>query len=471
MAKVSLAKLFDRVNEIDKTSQVAVMQSEDSLQISEKNRVDLERLIATLRVDGDFQSDTVEPDSSPQQSVADSSPSLDNTLQQSFANLTSSVEILRQDVDELYQAFYLSQQGRQNILRQEDRSLFKEEDALQKNIGKEKSGGLSKAMKRDPNKRQQDLEREVGKKRKAILKGLGLGLLSSFGMALGTGTPSGGAVTPGSPIPGGAVTPGSPIPDVSQDTEFIKEVEKLAKETGTQPSELMALYNAESGGIKTDATNPSGATGIFQLMFGGKFGDKRYGYTREQFKNLSRAEQVKIHRKYLEEHRFFEKGGSGITDVSMANIAPAFLGQDENQALYSAPSQEYEQNKNVDLIYGNKDGVISLKEYKDFILLRGNEEGFRQYNPKPNTTGPQSNLNPNSNFRPVVASQGLSLQPPLTANNITSINLPPQTINDGTSGQQQRGQARAEAPPSVHSTTNNTMFGNVIANRFLSVVV
>ena len=66
------------------------MQSEDE-QISEKNRVDLERLIA-LRVDGDFQSDTVEPDSSPQQSVTDSSPSLDNTLQQSFANLTSSVE-------------------------------------------------------------------------------------------------------------------------------------------------------------------------------------------------------------------------------------------------------------------------------------------------------------------------------------------------------------------------------------------
>jgi hypothetical protein len=119
MAKVSLAKLFDRVNEIDKTSQVAVMQSEDSLQISEKNRINLERLIATLNVDGDFQSNTVRPD---------------ETLQQSFANLTSSVDILRQDVDELYQAFYLSQQGRQSILQQEDRALFQEEDDLQKNI-------------------------------------------------------------------------------------------------------------------------------------------------------------------------------------------------------------------------------------------------------------------------------------------------------------------------------------------------
>ena len=441
MAKVSLAKLFDRVNEIDKTSQVAVMQSEDSLQISEKNRINLERLIATLRVDGDFQTDTVRPD---------------ETLQQSFANLTSSVDILRQDVDELYQAFYLSQQGRQSVLQQEDRALFKEEDALQKNIGK-KGEGISKGMKKDPNQRQQELKKESEKLSKKVLKGLGLGLISGLGMALGTA------------FPGGAVTPGSPIPDVSQDTEFIKEVEKLAKETGTQPSELMALYNAESG-IKPDATNPSGATGIFQLMFGGTFGDKRYDYTREQFKNLSRAEQVKIHRKYLEEHRFFERGGSGITDVSMANIAPAYLGQDENQALYSAPSQAYEQNKNVDLIYGNKDGVISLKEYKDFILQRGNEEGFRQYNPKPSVL--QSNLNLNPNYRPVVANAGAmqSLQTQ-SSPSVTIANAPPQMINGGTSGGQQRGQARADGSPAVHSTIPSSLFVNVINNRYLSVVV
>ena len=442
MAKVSLAKLFDRVNEIDKTSQVAVMQSEDSLQISEKNRINLERLIATLRVDGDFQTDTVRPD---------------ETLQQSFANLTSSVDILRQDVDELYQAFYLSQQGRQSVLQQEDRALFKEEDALQKNIGK-KGEGISKGMKKDPNQRQQELKKESEKLSKKVLKGLGLGLISSLGMALGTASP------------GGAVTPGSPIPDVSQDTEFIKEVEKLAKETGTQPSELMALYNAESGGIDPGAKNKSGATGIFQLMFGGKFGDKRYDYTREEFANLSRAEQVKIHRKYLEEHRFFEKGGSGIADVSMANIAPAKLGQDENKALYSAPSQEYEQNKNIDLIYGNKDGEISLKEYKDFILLRGNEEGFRQYNPKPSVL--QSNLNLNPNYRPVVANAGAmqSLQTQ-SSPSVTIANAPPQMMNGGTSGGQQRGQARADGSPAVHSTIPSSLFVNVINNRYLSVVV
>ena len=51
MAKITVAKLFETVSEVDKRSQVALMQSEDSIQISEKTRTDLERLIATLRTD------------------------------------------------------------------------------------------------------------------------------------------------------------------------------------------------------------------------------------------------------------------------------------------------------------------------------------------------------------------------------------------------------------------------------------
>ena len=55
---------------------------------------------------------------------------------------------------------------------------------------------------------------------------------------------------------------------------------------------------------------------------------------------------------------------------------PAKLGQGENEPLYSAPSKEYEQNKNIDLIYGHKDGAISLKEYADFVIRKGNEPGI-----------------------------------------------------------------------------------------------
>jgi len=200
---------------------------------------------------------------------------------------------------------------------------------------------------------------------------------TGLGAALSGGLNSLGNVL-GSPA-AAATTPPANVPDVSNDPEFIKEVQKLAKETGTKPSELMALYNAESGGLSPRSTNPSGATGIFQLMFGGKFGDVRYGKTREQFKNLSRAEQVKIHRKYLEDSGFFRKGGSGIADVKMANIAPAYLGQGLDEPIYSAPSSEYEGNKNIDLLFGNKDGVITLREFQKFVNETGGASGFTQY--------------------------------------------------------------------------------------------
>ena len=175
-----------------------------------------------------------------------------------------------------------------------------------------------------------------------------------------------------------ATTPPANVPDVSNDPEFIKELQKLAQETGTKPSQLMALYNAESG-INPRSAISSGATGIFQLMYGGQFGDVRYGKTREEFKNLSRAEQVKIHRKYLEDSGFFRKGGSGIADVKMANIAPAYLGQGLDEPIYSSPSANYEGNKNVDLLFGNGDGVITLREYQNFVNETGGASGFTQY--------------------------------------------------------------------------------------------
>ena len=447
MAKVSLAKLFDRVNEIDKTSQVAVMQSEDSLQISEKNRVDLERLIATLRVDGDFQTDTVKPD---------------DTLQQSFANLTSSVEILRQDVDQLYQAFYLSQQGRQSILQQEDRALFKQEDTLQKNIGKQSErGGLSKAMKRDPNQRQQDLEREVGKKRKAILKGLGLGLLSSFGMALGTSVIGGGDA-------GAADTPPAMnLPNIKDDQSFKDSVSSTAKRLGIKESDLYAVMGFETGGTFDPAQKNkagSGATGLIQFM---PETAKGLGTTTDELAKMTRTEQMKYVEKYLS-----NKGieGKGLSDLYMSILFPAAVGKSDDYVLFGKGAMPdyrgiaYDRNKGLDL---NNDGSITKAEASSKVIQ------YKQEIFKTDPTGPQSNLSPSSssNFRPVVDSQGLSLQPPLTANNITSINLPPQTIDGGTSGGQQRGQARAEGPPSVHSTTNPAMFGNVITNRFLSVVV
>ena len=448
MAKVSLAKLFDRVNEIDKTSQVAVMQSEDSLQISEKNRINLERLIATLRVDGDFQTDTVKPD---------------NTLQQSFANLTSSVEILRQDVDQLYQAFYLSQQGRQSILQQEDRALFKEEDALQKKIGeKSERGGLSRAMKRDPNQRQQDLEREVGKKRKAILKGLGLGLLSSFGMALGTSVIGGGDA---------GATSSSSVGELR---------------SGQSPGSTG--LNVQGGGGRVNLTDEQYKYLAYAISGEAGPGDDQYAVAASILNRVAEGrgtvEQIV---KAPGQYEAYEDGKMKYSPEIEARLKSPegqaklvaaleslqgrtdFKGQSQLQNRVASEDPMYDSKGNF-FHYSYQTGPNSVRpddfqmpNYQQFILTPN----------KPDPTGPQSSLSPNPNFRPVVLNESYetaSLQSSSTAN-IASINLPPQIIEGGTSGGEQRGQARAEGPPSVHSTTNPTMFGNVITNRFLSVVV
>jgi hypothetical protein len=208
--------------------------------------------------------------------------------------------------------------------------------------------------------------------------GIGKGSKPPGGGGGGGGSPGGGGGGSGS---GGMpnYTGSAPVADVSKDTEFLEEVKKLAAETGAKPSELLALYQAESG-ISPTAKNSSGATGIFQLMFDPKNpNDKRYGKTREEFASMSRADQVKAHRKYLEEVGFFSKGYKGLTNLKVANIAPAFLGKGLDEPMYRSGSKAYEGNKNIDMIYGNKDGIITANEYNNFVMVKGNPKAFEKY--------------------------------------------------------------------------------------------
>ena len=192
-----------------------------------------------------------------------------------------------------------------------------------------------------------------------------------------------------SPGPGGPDSPeldiealkNSPVvKDIEQDTEFIAEVQRLAKRMNMKPSELLALYNAESR-LDPNAVNQKNksATGLFQLMFGGDFGDKRYGFTQEEFRNLSRAAQVKVHEKYLEDTKFFETEG-GLENAALANIAPAYLGEKGlDDVLYAGGSEAYTDNANVDKIYGNNDGDIQLRDYGNFIKKTGGAAAFTKF--------------------------------------------------------------------------------------------
>jgi len=187
MARITVAKLFETVAEVDQRSQVALMQSEDSIKISEKNRIDLERLIATLRTDF--------TDIEQTQEIIRSDKEEDNTIKSSFSELKKSfdglvgtVDILRTDLDSLYEAFYTSQIKRQDLLNQEEAKVFKEEDDLQKGRGLEKEGkGVLSNMlkdKKDPNQLAQQRKKEEKSLIQGILSTLGLGALAGGAMGL-----------------------------------------------------------------------------------------------------------------------------------------------------------------------------------------------------------------------------------------------------------------------------------------------
>lgn len=158
------------------------------------------------------------------------------------------------------------------------------------------------------------------------------------------------------------MTGNAPVADVSKDVEFIQEVQKLSKEVGVAPSQLLSLYQAESG-IDPSKATPSGfGGGLFQLM-----DPSKYGFTDQQWRSLSRADQVRVHRKYLSNVGVKAGGKQGFENVVMANFAPAYLGQSPDAPLYTKGTKAYEGNKNIDLKHGNSDGVITAREYATFI--------------------------------------------------------------------------------------------------------
>ena len=269
MAKITVAKLFETVAEVDKRSQVALMQSEDSIQISEKTRTDLERLIATLRTDF--------TDIEQTQEIIRTDKEEDNTitssffeLQRSFDGLVGTVDILRTDLDNLYQAFYTSQIVRQEQLEKEEDTVFKEQDDLQKKRGgkKEGTGVLSNMIKgkKDPNQIQQDRKKQVKSLTKSVLRTLGLGALAGAAMGFGTGGADAGNVVtdgagnpsaPGNEVPGyfGPPTPLTPSDAFSRARALIIEKEGFREMPYYDVNAFRAgygsdTYTTESGEVK-----------------------------------------------------------------------------------------------------------------------------------------------------------------------------------------------------------------------------
>jgi len=453
MAKITVAKLFETVTEVDKRSQVALMQSEDSIQISEKTRIDLEKLIATLRTDfSDIEQtqETVRADKEQNNTITEiirndntiteiirndkeqnntiteiirNDKEEDNTiknsffeLQRSFDGLVGTVDILRTDLDNLYQAFYTSQIVRQEQLEKEEDAVFKEQDDLQKKRGgkKEGKGVLSNMIKgkKDPNQIQQDRKKQVKSLTKSVLRTLGLGALAGAAMGFGSAfaTDSAGNVATDSDESSSTLTPSREelirqterrsgmssfredaaenaalqesvraqfsVPTVvADDTSFQQGVTDLAKKYGLSEDALYAVMDFETGGTFDPAQKNaagSGATGLIQFM---PETAKGLGTTTEDLAKMTRTEQLVYVDRYLASKNI---QGAGVEDLYMSVLFPAAVGRSNDFVLfgkgartfgntdYSEPIY-YDQNSGLDL---NKDGSITKAEAASKVVER-----------------------------------------------------------------------------------------------------
>ena len=146
--RITLSNFFEQIVEIDKVANKALKQSNESVSISERTKLDLERLIQTLRITFDGDSANVQPagsvtnitqnnkeitkiireDAIEDREIRDAF----TQLQTSFNNLTNIVYVLRNDLQSTTGALIEMQQGRSRMLREQGRVVSKEEDTLQK---------------------------------------------------------------------------------------------------------------------------------------------------------------------------------------------------------------------------------------------------------------------------------------------------------------------------------------------------
>ena len=232
--KITLSNFFEQIVEINKISQKALERSNESVSISEKTRIDLEKLIATLKISFDRELQNVEAQTSNQvtnvlnrssntqitnlirenksqnnqissliREDATEDQELRNSftqLQGSFGELSTAISIIRKDLDNLTSSLLQMQQGRRAMLKSRDRDITKQEDTIQK----EQILGTGKKQEKQQSEYQKRSQEQKENKALNALKGLlGGGLLTGLGMAFGGGdpaiddptSPSGGAPT------------------------------------------------------------------------------------------------------------------------------------------------------------------------------------------------------------------------------------------------------------------------------------
>ena len=157
--------------------------------------------------------------------------------------------------------------------------------------------------------------------------------------------------------------------EVSNDKEFVAEVEKLSTELDIPVNYLWAVMGFETGGtydpgqynLGADGTKESGSGAVGLIQFTPAT-LKEWGVTTEQAAKMTRLEQMKLVRKHLTR---YIKPGDDFRDVYMSILFPAALGKPNDFVLFGKGAMKgytdtaYEQNKGLDK---NGDGSVTKEE-------------------------------------------------------------------------------------------------------------
>lgn len=144
--------------------------------------------------------------------------------------------------------------------------------------------------------------------------------------------------------------------EVNTTLAFKRKAIRLADAMSLDPGLWLAVMSFETGGsFSPSIRNPaSGATGLIQ--FTKKYAPIVVGKTVEQLANMSALEQLDYVDRWYRHNDMFRRIARP-RDYYLAVFAPAGIGKPLEHALYTAPSQEYEQNRAMDV---DGDGVITV---------------------------------------------------------------------------------------------------------------
>lgn len=159
---------------------------------------------------------------------------------------------------------------------------------------------------------------------------------------------------------------------------FGRKVIEISNKLGVDPDSLMAVMNSESG-INPKAKNPyGGATGLIQFMPNTAEG---LGTTTDALYNMSNVEQLDYVYKYFYPYR---NKLTDYTSLYLVTFYPRALGENDNYVFGSEVSSDRvsliaRQNPAIDR---NKDGKVTMSEFKEFTLLKIPEEYRKQFQSK-----------------------------------------------------------------------------------------